>query len=312
MISFACLLYPIMPELPSLPPIASQPLSVVLLARNQASCLEALLADWVTFLNGLDREYELIVMDDGSTDGTGELAEKLAAGYRRVVVRRHEQSQGEGAALQTALTSASHPLLFYTLGDPYYTPADLGKLLRKRPDPRKPDLEIDHVHLLSACRGGQPVPRPWRLLGLLWRLLGRVLFAHAPEPLPGWLGWKRHAAGLLARVLFGVRYRDVTCPFRLLRRDIFARLALQSHGRFVHVEILAKANYLGLMMGGEVPLESGHYPPLMGEMSREEWRQMRADAWQVIRHPAFARESEVAETTSESATSVTNSEDVSR
>src|SRR5690242_10095205 len=128
-----------MPELPRLPPIASEPLSVVLLTRNQAGHLEALLAAWVTFLNGLDREYELIVVDDGSIDGTGELAEKLAAGYRRVVVRRHERAQGEGAALRTALTAAHHPLLFYTLANPHYNPADLGKLLRKRPDPRKPD-----------------------------------------------------------------------------------------------------------------------------------------------------------------------------
>jgi glycosyltransferase involved in cell wall biosynthesis len=277
-----------MPELPQLTPIASQPLSVVLLTRNQAGHLEALLAAWVTFLNGLDREYELIVVDDGSTDGTGELAEKLAAGYRRILVRRHERMGGEGAALRTALTVARHPLLFYTLGDPHYQPTDLGKLLRKRPDPRKPDLEIDHVHLLSASRGGQPVPWSWRILDLLWRFLCRILFMHTPERLPGWLGWKRHAAGLLVRVLFGVRYHDVACPFRLLRRDIFARIPLQSAGSFVHIEILAKANYLGLMMGEEVPLELGHYPPLTTEMSREEWRQMCADAWRVIRHPEFS------------------------
>src|SRR5579884_3629513 len=155
-----------MPEFPHLPPIASQPLSVVLLTRNQSAHLESLLAAWVTFLNGLDREYELIVVDDGSTDGTGELAEKLAAGYRRVVVRRHERAQGEGAALRTALAVARHPLLFYTLGDPHYQPADLGKLLRKRADPRKPELEIDHVHFLTASRGGRPVPWSWRILGL--------------------------------------------------------------------------------------------------------------------------------------------------
>src|SRR5581483_8213043 len=268
-----------MPELPRLPPIASQPLSVVLLTRNQAAHLEALLAGWVTYLNGLDREYELIVVDDGSTDGTGELAEKLAASYRHVVVRRHERAQGEGKALRTGLAVTRHPLLFYTLGDLHYQPADLGKLLRKRADPRKPDLEIDHVHLLSAARGGQKMPGPWRLLGHFWRILIRVLFGQAPDRLPGWLGWKRHAAALLTRILFGIRYRDVACPFRLLRREILARFPLQSDGSFVHVEILAKANYLGLMMGEEVTLEPGRYPPLTIEMSDEEWRQMRRDAW---------------------------------
>src|SRR5262245_9430984 len=139
-----------MPELPPLSPTAAQPLSVVLLAHNQADHLETVLAGWVTFLNGLDRDYEVIVVDDGSTDGSGDRAEKLASSYRRVEVLRHAATQGEGAALRTALAVARHPLLFYTLCDPHYQPADLGKLLRKRADPSKPDLELDHVHILSA------------------------------------------------------------------------------------------------------------------------------------------------------------------
>lgn len=277
-----------MPELPQLAPIASQPLSVVLLARNQSATLEALLAAWVTFLNGLDREYELIAVDDGSTDGTGELAEKLAAGYRHVIAHRQGQAQGEGAALRTALTLARHPLLFYTLAHPDYQPADLGKMLRKRHDPSKAELEIDRVHLLSTYRGGQRVPWPWRVIGALIRGLFRLIFGHAPERLPGWLGWRRHAAALLMRILAGVRYRDIACPFRLLRRDFFARIPLQSEGAFVHVEMLAKANYLGLMMGEEVPLEPGHYPPLTAVISNEEFRQMLADVRRVIGRPVFA------------------------
>jgi hypothetical protein len=114
-----------------------------------------------------------------------------------------------------------------------------------------------------------------------------VTFGHAPERLPGWLGWKRHAAALLTRIVFGVRYRDVACPFRLLRREIFTRISLQSDGCFVHVEFLAKANYLGLMMGEEMPLEPGHYLPLTTEISESEYHQMLADAWRVIRHPDF-------------------------
>ena len=66
----------------------------------------------------------------------------------------------------------------------------------------------------------QRVPWPWRIVGLLWRVFFRVLFGHFPERLPGWLGWKRHAAALLARILFGIRYHDVACPFRLMRREM--------------------------------------------------------------------------------------------
>ncbi len=51
-----------------------------------------------------------------------------------------------------------------------------------------------------------------------------------------------------------MRNRDVLCPYRLMRRDIFGRIPLQSDGPFVHVEILAKANFLGCIMAEDVPL----------------------------------------------------------
>jgi len=276
-----------MPELPRLPAVASLPLSVVLLARNQASQLEAILTSWVAFLNGLDRDYEVIVVDDGSTDGTSEFIEKGSANNQRVNLLRHPSPRGEGAALRTGLAAAQYPLVFYTLCHPNYQPANLGRFLQKRTNPQKPDLEIDHVHLMSAARGGRLIPLPWRIVGQGWRLFCRILFTQAPARLPGWLGWQRHLGAFLARLFFGVRYHDVGCPFRLLRREILPRLPLQSDGPFAHVELMAKANYLGLVMGEEILLEPGHYPALDHEMSREERRQLFHEAWRVIRHPEF-------------------------
>jgi hypothetical protein len=177
--------------------------------------------------------------------------------------------------------------LFYTLCDPHYQPADLGRLLNKRVQDEKQDLELDCVHILTGSRAGGRVPWPWRSAGLLWQIFCRFLFGQPPERIPGWLGWKRHLARLLVRMIFGVRYHDVACPFRLHRREVFARIPIQSNGPFVHVEILAKANFLGLMMGEEMPLEPGHYPPLTYSRGREEFRQWISDARQVIRHPDF-------------------------
>jgi glycosyltransferase involved in cell wall biosynthesis len=268
-------------------PIASEPLSVVLLAHNQASHLEAVLSNWITFLNGLDREYEVLVVDGGSTDGAEARAVELASQYRRVQVLRQTERGGDGAALRSALAVARYPLLFYTRCDPAYQPADLGKLLRKRSDPNKPELEIDQVHIMTAARGGGPVPWPWRFTGLLWRIFCRLLFGESPERLSGWLGWRWHLIRAIIRVLFGVRYHDVFCPFRLHRREVFERIPLQSDGPFVHVEILAKANYLGRIMGEEVPLEPGHYPPLDPKPSRETLGQMLADARRVFFRPDF-------------------------
>ena len=93
-------------------------------------------------------------------------------------------------------------------------------------------------------------------------------------------------------MLFGVRYRDVLCPFRLRPAKSSTCIPLQSDGAFVHIKILAKANYLGLMTGEEVPLEPGRYPPLKKEVSREELRPMLADARRVIGHPEFAGKTE--------------------
>ncbi len=90
----------------------------------------------------------------------------------------------------------------------------------------------------------------------------------------------------MARLLFGVPYRDPGCPFRLFRRDIFARIPLQSKGPFVHVEIVAKANFLGCLLGEEVPLgETAR--PVSTEESHSTTRGILADAWTVFHYPDF-------------------------
>ncbi len=138
-----------MPVVPPLPPIASQPLSLVLPAYNAESHLEAVVADWVTFLNGLDRDYELLVVDDGSTDRTAALAESLPGKFQRVRVSRHSTHRGEGAALRTAFAEARFPLLAYAPCDPRYQPGDLKRLLQ----------HIDEIHLSSA--GGATQANGW-------------------------------------------------------------------------------------------------------------------------------------------------------
>jgi glycosyltransferase involved in cell wall biosynthesis len=239
-----------MPDLPALPPVASQPLTVALLAHNAAAHVEDLISAWAQYLDGLERDYQILFVDDGSVDDTTQRADGLRDKVPRLEVLRHEKPAGVGAALRTALAAAKHPLFFYTLCDPRYRPDDLPRLLKV----------IDPVHCVIGYRAGRPVPVLWRAAGLLSRLLCRVILSAAPPPLPGWLGWRGQAAALLARVGFGVRNRDVLCPYRLIRREIFARIPLQSNGPFVHVEILAKANFLGCIMAEDVSLGEANRP----------------------------------------------------
>jgi glycosyltransferase involved in cell wall biosynthesis len=274
-----------MPDLPKLPPIAAEPLSVVLLAHNAAAYLESVVSGWVSFLDSLGRPWEIIIADDGSTDETAARAAALAEQNPRLRLVQQSPARGEGAALRSALPLAQYPLLFYTLLDPRFDPADLGVLLQKKHQPDKPDLEMDAVHVLTGFRAGRRMPIPLRLLGMLWQAVSWLMFSYVPPKLPGWLGWRARLGWLVSRAVFGVRLHDLGCPFRLIRREIFARIPLQSDGPFVHVEILAKANFLGHIMGEEVPIR--HHPPIDEPRIGGSLRQRSAEFWRLFQHPDF-------------------------
>ena len=262
-----------MPEFPPLPPIAAEPVSVVLLAHNAEPYLDEVVGGWVSFLNGLGRDYEILLVDDGSTDRTAERAEPLTARNPRVRLLRHAAAQGGGAALRTGVAAARLPLLACAPCDRQYRPEDLRRLL----------AEIDKAHLVSGFRKGRPMPAGLRWLGGVWRGLARWLFAVTLEPPLGWLGWREWRRRLLARAVFGVRLRDVGCAFRLFRRSIFARLPVQSDGAFALVEVLAKANFLGHVMT-EVPIPC--QPRTDAEwMKRSAWS--FAEVHRLFRHPDF-------------------------
>src|SRR5438105_41764 len=154
-------------EAPALPPIAAASLTVLLLAHNESAHADSVLTSWCKQLEQLQRDYEIIVIDDGSTDRTPEIVTSFASSQPHVKLLRHDQPQGDGAALKTGLASARHPLLFYSTCDRQYQAVDLHLLI----------TEIDKVHLVSGFRRWRPVPRPARLLGKVWRGLGRLLFS---------------------------------------------------------------------------------------------------------------------------------------
>src|SRR5262245_54022212 len=230
-----------MPDAPQLPPIANEPISLVLTAHNDEAQLDEVLDAWFATLDTLGRDYEILLVNDGSSDRTGLLAESRAANSPRLRVVGHAQRRGDGAALRTGVTASRFPLLVQAPCDRQFVPAELARFLGA----------IDKVHLVSGYRVWQPVPLWLRGVGWCYRLFVRFVLAHAQEPLPGWLGWRGYGMHALARVLFGLRVGDVSCAFRLFRRQVFDRLPIQSDGDFALVEVLAKANFLGCVMTEE-------------------------------------------------------------
>ena len=244
--------------------------SVVIPVHDAADRVGKLVPAWADALARLGRGYELLVVDDGSTDGTAAALEQLVGRLHHLRVLRHDARRGFGACLRTALAEAAHPLFFYTATDYPYTPADLKKLLER--------IEVrDEVlgkqpDLISGCRTGRPAPALVKWGGRAWRLFWRVVAGMPLEPSPTWLGGRAWVYGTFVGWVFGVPLTDVDSAFKLYRTAFLRRFPIQSDGDFVHTELVAKATFLTSIMD-ELPLTPKPDPvPTPAPRGREMWR----------------------------------------
>ena len=256
-------------------------ITVVLPFFNQAAVLESILNSWSHTLQKLGRSYEILLIDDGSTDGGVSLLEGTegkAGLFKRIAhlyLERHEARRGYGACIRTALEKARYPLFFYTGFDHPYQPADLKTMLHNIEE-TDPDSG-EKVDLVNGFRTTTPLPNWRRILGKWYRVFLRVALGANSDPLPGWLGAEAHRLARKMRILFGVRLHDINSRFKLFRRKIFDRFPIQSDGDFVHGEIMAKANFLGCMMlelpiaqrPGPIPVSPEPPPPT--DAGKELW-----------------------------------------
>lgn len=224
-------------------PISQAALSLVLTARECRADVDEVLAAWHGYLVTLSRPFEILLVDDGSSDGTPERALVLGEQYPELKVLRHEQPRGLGAALKTGIDAARQPLVVTAPCDKQFEPSGLYRILEA----------IDQVDFVTGYRVGPRLPFLQRLWDDWRRLLARLFLGASLEPRtswPGLSGWRRRWA---ARWLFGVRVQDPECPFRLYRREVFDKIPLQCAGSAVLIEILAKANHRECLMA-EVPV----------------------------------------------------------
>ncbi len=235
-----------------LPPIQSEPISAILPIFNDLAVLQSVLEAWISVLNSLNRDYEILLVDDASTDGTLDLAQSLVEKNPKVRLLRHEAHAGFGACLRTGLPAARLPLLLISTCDGCYQPADLPRLLKW----------IDKVHLVAGYRSidSRRYKRNWA------------------ERLFHWI----------IRIIFAVRLKDPECWFLLARRSIFDRIPIQSPGPFAFAELLAKANFLACLMS-EVPVSYHPIPQANAKWSNSVLREKLMGFRQVFSHPDFGR-----------------------
>ena len=191
---------------------------------------EAVIAQTVSAVEAtlcqLADDYEIIVVNDGSRDRTGEIVARISQEHPAVRLINHPHNLGYGAALGTGFRAATRDLVFLTDSDQQF---DVRELARFLPLLREADLIIGYR---------QPRMDPWI------------------RRLNGW-GWN-----LLVRLLFGYTARDVDCAFKLFRRSVLDHFKIESTGATFSAEFLIRARRAGFRIR---ELRVSHYPRPAGE-----------------------------------------------
>jgi glycosyltransferase involved in cell wall biosynthesis len=198
-------------------------------AHNEEANLEGLVTEALATLPGLADAFEIIIVNDGSRDATGRMADDLAAAHPGVVrAVHHPTNLGYGAALRSGFRAARHDHVAFTDGDRQFRVEDVGRLIDRIAAADRPDVVV-----------GFRIKRADPLV--------RTLYARAYR--------------LANRIFFGLKVRDVDCACKLFRRDALAGLAVASGGAFFSAELLIKLHAAGRSIA-EVGVP--HYPRTAG------------------------------------------------
>jgi glycosyltransferase involved in cell wall biosynthesis len=252
-------------------------IAVVIPVHNDADRLPKLLADWDRFLAGTGREYSLVVVNDGSSDGTGATATDSLTHFPRLKLLAHEKQQGFGACLRTALPKCTFSLVAHVATDYPYTPSDLAKLLERLDQPCEFGGIEGKPVAASGTRCGRPAPAFWRAVGWSYRVFCRLALGSITERAPGWLGARNHARSWFTWLTMGVPLIDVNCGLKVFRRHVFDRFPIQSDGDFAHAEVFAKLTFLTSFVAEEPLTPSTELVPT------PRWKEF----WKVFNNPQF-------------------------
>jgi dolichol-phosphate mannosyltransferase len=218
------------------PPAPPWRLSLVLPAYNEEAGIGQAVAEADDALAALTADYEILVVDDGSRDGTAAAVEALLRERSRVRLLRHDHNRGYGAALRTGFEAARFERVAFTDADCQFHLEDLGRLLP----------HSERCPVVAGYREGRQ--DPWRR-----RFLSR-------------------GYNLLVRALLGTRVRDCDCALKVFRRDALSGLLPEADGFFVNAEMLARARQQRLAVA-EVgvrhrPRRRGHSKVSLWEVPR--------------------------------------------
>jgi glycosyltransferase involved in cell wall biosynthesis len=213
-------------------------------AYNDAGTIASMVVSTDATLRTLTDDYEIIVVNDGSPDNTGQVLADLTPHYPHLRIVTHPQNRGYGGAIRSGFQHATKDLVFYTDGDAQYDPREVRLLFEKLRD------DIDVVQGFKIERN-DPIERI---------IIGRA-YHH------------------VVKTAFGLRLRDVDCDFRLIRRSMFEHVQLNSDSGVICVELMKKLQDAGARMV-EVPVH--HYHRVYGKSQFFNVRRVAHVGWDLI------------------------------
>ncbi len=178
-------------------------------------------------------DFEIIIVNDGSRDRTGEIADWLAREHPEIRVVHNHPNQGYGGALQAGFRAARKDWIFYTDGDGQFDFEELPRLFPL----------LDQFDIVSAYRLNRRESRLRRFNAFCWTVL--------------------------VNALLGMRLRDIDCAFKLYPRRFIEQIEMRSKGALIDAEMLGKATRLGYRIG---QIGVHHYERTAGTPTGANWK----------------------------------------
>lgn len=154
------------------------------------------------------KDYEIIIIEDGSPDRTGEVADRLAGEFPKVRVIHHAKNMGYGATLKDGFVNAKMDYVFYTDGDNQFDLEEMKKFVALIP--------------FSDIVVGYRKHKQYSL----YRKFTSLCYNY------------------LLKIIFDIHYWDIDCAFKLFKTDLFRKIEIKSIDAFIDAEIMLKANLL--------------------------------------------------------------------